>query len=73
MKKSTIILGAFILSVVVFSSCKKDYTCQCTYKDAFNSAQTISIEYKDVKKSDAKDACDNWSISGGTDFKCELK
>lgn len=73
MKKNYFLPAFFILSVVAFSSCKKDYTCECTYKDSFNAPQTISIEYKDVKKSDAKDACANWTISGGSDFNCELK
>lgn len=36
----------------MFTSCKKDYTCNCTMQGV-----SYPIELKDVKKSDAKDAC----------------
>lgn len=36
----------------MFTSCKKDYTCTCTV-----GTDSYAIPLKDVKKSDAKDAC----------------
>lgn len=73
MKKSSLVLGILMLTAIAFSSCKKDYTCECTFKDTLGAAQSATIEYKDAKKSDAEDACNAYNIPGGTDFKCELK
>ena len=73
MKKSSLVLGILMLTAIAFSSCKKDYTCECTYKDAFGASQTSTVDYKDAKKSDAEDACKAYNIPGGTDFNCELK
>lgn len=36
----------------MFTSCKKDYTCTCTMDNV-----NYPITLKDVKKKDAKDAC----------------
>lgn len=60
------VAGVFVLGM---SSCKKDYTCTCDV-----SGQKYTYELKDVKKKDAKNACDqvgsSWIIIGGTcDFK----
>ncbi|MBL7765846.1 MAG: hypothetical protein JNJ58_07130 [Chitinophagaceae bacterium] len=64
----------FILAVVAgaftMTSCKKDWTCECT-----NSTGTkTSIEITNVKKVDAKTACTAWNTtyaaSGGS---CSLK
>lgn len=60
-------IAAIALFAVAFTSCKKDYTCTCK-----NSAGVAStpVEYKNVKKSDAKKACDALStiaaINGGS-------
>jgi len=55
MKKGlTIILGAAFLMALGFTSCKKDYTCECTF-----TAPTpmISIPFEKSSKSDAEDGC----------------
>jgi hypothetical protein len=59
----------FVGGVAALTSCKKDYTCTCTV-----DGETYTYELKDVKKKDAKDACDAagslWILAGGTcDFK----
>ncbi len=42
--------------IFTFSSCKKDYICECTYSVS-NATQTISLNFEDMKKKDAEDAC----------------
>jgi hypothetical protein len=75
MKKILLFAGALAL-VLAFSSCKKDYTCECTYEVA---GTTTSAEYTfhDTKKG-AKDACDGKSVTenvGGMEitYKCAIK
>ena len=56
MKRLAFVAGAiFMLSL---ASCKKDYTCTCvTSVDGFDDV-TTTVEYTDVKKSDAEESCD---------------
>lgn len=49
--KKLFVLGA--LGVFALSSCKKDYTCECT-----TTGFTQAFEYKGVKKKDANETCD---------------
>jgi hypothetical protein len=69
MKKFTLAIAAF--GLISLASCKKDYTCTCT--DPADPTSNQNFTFKDVKKKDAKTACDTWnalySIDGG---KCEL-
>ena len=70
MKKVLLIAAVAGLSMV---SCKKDYTCTCTYNDG-SGTQTVTYQMKDVKKKDAKSTCNSlgslWIAAGGTcDFK----
>lgn len=57
------------VAVLALASCKKDYSCECTY-----DSNKYTYELKDVKKSDAKDACNaagnQWVLLGGS---CDLK
>lgn len=47
------IVSAFILTLSL-SSCKKDYTCECT----FTTTAPITIPLDNYSKKDAQDACD---------------
>jgi hypothetical protein len=73
MKKITLLAVAAL--AMTFASCKKDYTCTCTIPASGSSAAaTYTYELKDVKKKDAKDACNSvgsvWILAGGScDFK----
>ncbi len=40
------------------ASCRKDYTCTCTY-NAGSGNVTVPVIYDNVKKSDATEACEN--------------
>lgn len=67
MKK--VLLLAIVATAFGMTSCKKDYTCECTI-----GGQTSSSVMKNVKKADAKTACETLNtsakISGGS---CSLK
>ena len=73
MKKVLLSVAAFALVATTMTSCKKDYDCVCTYNDG-TSQQSITIPIKDVKKKDAKDACNSagsiYVLVGGT---CAIK
>jgi hypothetical protein len=73
LKMKKILLVAAVAALTL-PSCKKDYTCTCTYTPSGGTAATYTYEMKDVKKKDAKDACNTlgaaWIAGGGTcDFK----
>ena len=67
-------IAAVNVALVSLSSCKKDYSCSCTYTIEGIGEQTQTLALPDVKKKDAESACDTWkaqySTFGGT---CELK
>ena len=70
MKKVLLVAAVACFTLV---SCKKDYTCTCTVTSN-GTTQTYTYPLKDVKKKDAKSACNNagaaWITIGGTcDFK----
>lgn len=65
MKKIVALSAVAFMSIAMFTSCKKDYTCTCN----FNGVVT-DFQLKNVKKSDAKKACDVYKVAGAT---CELK
>jgi hypothetical protein len=67
MKKLSLLSIAALFVATTFTSCKKDYTCECTDK----IDNTVDkFEYKKVKKADAEDACNTtsalYSIGGGS-------
>ena len=67
-------VAVVVVAVVVastFASCKKDYTCECTY----GGAVIGTIKYKDTKKK-AKDACEASNStynSYGSGVSCSIK
>jgi hypothetical protein len=71
MKKLAFVFGVAFVAALAFSSCKKDYTCACTYK---LGEETINYEFeiKDAKKADAEAAC-TFTLVGATSVTCELK
>lgn len=72
--KKVIYVGAFLfLGSMALTSCKKDYTCDCTYKIAgMDAEQSYSFDIKDAKKKDAEDACD-YDLAGTQSMNCDLK
>lgn len=61
-------IAALVVLALGFTSCKKDYSCDCTVNGV-----TTKSPINDAKKKDAKEACDAanaiYSIGGGS---CEL-
>lgn len=73
MKKLSTILA--VVAVISLASCKKDYTCECTYTDSSgffdNSTSTITIN---GKKKDVEKSCDAFDYtSGTTSNSCKIK
>lgn len=57
------------LALLVLTSCKKDWTCECTSGD---TSGTTTI--KDMTRKDAKEECDKGDISiMGFKIECGLK
>lgn len=74
MKKVSIFAVALV-GVFAMSSCKKDYTCNCTYTNFDGEVVTVPTEIPDSKKKDAEDACDAASATYallGSGASCEL-
>ena len=72
MKKTITTIIAVVFIAASFTSCKKDYTCTCTYPS--NSALNSSFTYPKVTKSIATTDCNTEStsaaVAGGS---CALK
>jgi Ni/Co efflux regulator RcnB len=72
MKKLLLSIAAFALVATTMTSCKKEYTCECTVSGGGFSA-TASGTIKDTKKN-AKEECEkeNGTVSGVT-TSCKIK
>lgn len=71
MKK--IMFSALVLGLFAFSSCKKDYTCECT-TTVSGQQPTIVTSIVNGTKSEAKSSCENGSSSaGGFTINCVIK
>jgi len=72
--KKLLSIAAVTVALVSLSSCKKDYTCTCTFVEVGEPNYETNLTIPNVSKKDAKTACDNftttYSVAGGT---CELK
>lgn len=67
--KKIVLLAAVALSSVMYTSCKKNYTCICTV----NGNEVARKDLGKQKRSDAKSACDALYIMPGVVTKCELQ
>ncbi len=73
MKKIASIAAIALFGAMAMTSCKKDYTCTCTYNIA---GQTTSTDFSlgKQKKKDAEAACSaRVSTLAGTSVSCNLK
>lgn len=78
MKKQILFAAMGLFLVAGFTSCKKDYTCECTIttNDQFTSSSSTTIS--NSSKKDAKNSCDegNAVVTSGNikmETKCKLK
>lgn len=73
--KKIIFAGLSFLTLFAFSSCNKDYTCNCTFPGY--PAKDFSVKLESMRHNDAKVMCrdystfiDSTSLTSGT---CNLK
>ena len=59
MKKAFTLIAGIAFVAVLFTSCKKDYTCTCTITGGVSSSTTIN-----ASKKDATTACEAGTIAG---------
>ncbi|RYD57982.1 MAG: hypothetical protein EOP56_06840 [Sphingobacteriales bacterium] len=67
-------IAVIAIFAVGFTSCKKDYTCTCTWKVG-NETKTQASAFGKQKKGDANDACDALETTykmADPNAKCEL-
>lgn len=72
--KKVLFFAAALFVTVAFTSCKKDWTCSCSFSIA--GMPDVDNPILDAKKADAKDACDQLDATAklvDTGAKCELK
>lgn len=67
MKKSILFVAALL--AISFTSCKKDWTCECT--DSTGTVATSST-ISNSRKPEAKTACEAQNLLG-TGYNCSLK
>lgn len=75
MKKSMMIAVATLAMGALFTSCKKDHSCECTYKDASGATQVAGTGSFKASKSSAKKSCEalNTTYAQFTGVECKLK
>jgi hypothetical protein len=75
MKKILFVAAVALAGTIFLPSCKKDYTCVCTYDDMNGGTESVEVAMNNVKKKDAKDACSAMSINYSlfTGVECKLK
>lgn len=70
--KKLLVLGVVLGGMAAMTSCKKDYTCECTATGAGTSVSTSTTI--NGKKKDVKDACEKKSTTvAGITTSCKIK
>ncbi len=70
MKKSLLFAAAFALVATSFTSCKKDWTCEC--KEDSTGTVVSSVTISNSRQPEAKTACEAQNLAG-TGYNCSLK
>ena len=75
MKKGLLSLLALAALATSLTSCKKDFTCNCTYTDDDGTAVTIPATIEDSRRPEASLTCEAMEITYSIwdDAKCKLK
>ncbi len=73
MKNSILIIGTVLLFGFSLSSCKKEYTCSCTYDDGTNTGEAVYTLKE--KKKEVATRCDAYevAVNSTTTWECEVK
>jgi len=68
MRNTFLLLAAFLFIGMTTSSCKKDWTCECSDEDRTDS---VSYSFEALRKNDARSLCLEYqTVWGGT---CKVK
>lgn len=67
MKNLILLLAAFLLLSITTSSCKKDWTCECSTLDGSDS---VSFQLDGFRKNDANSKCREYGNVWG---QCEIQ
>lgn len=70
MKNLSILLASAALVAFSFTSCKKDYNCDCTYTWTDGTTTDYSYPLLKMKKGDAETACTAYAVSDA--YECTL-
>ncbi len=71
MKKINLIFPLLFITAMMFSSCAKEYACECDATTINMGVETYKI--KDTKRSEAKIKCDAYEDGRNGAVSCELK
>jgi hypothetical protein len=66
MKKFVLFVAA--AATLGLASCKKDWTCECTYTDSDGATQTTKTDINGKTKKDAEAQCEGKVSAGGVTF-----
>ena len=69
MKKPALAIIAIMAFTLVFSSCRKEYSCSCTRN---GGAVVFKFEYGKKSKKEAKAECHAKDEELGPNYKCEV-
>lgn len=72
MKKAVLSMAVMGLVAFGFTSCKKDYVCQCTYTTP-GASGTVSQTYENTTKADAQEQCNGYASANGTSLSCSIQ
>ncbi len=73
MKKVFCFFLSFILIILLLSSCKKTYTCECICTDGVGTTKTFLWETEKLRKKDAITECEEYFVLGWKTCDCNLK
>lgn len=72
MKKMT--MSALLLSVIVFGSCRRAYTCSCSSSTGGSTSVVTETKLSKQSLKDARTECDKGDAKLGTlETECEIK
>jgi hypothetical protein len=75
MKKISILLASVAIVAFTFTSCKRDYSCDCDYSYNGGDAYSYSFDIFKATQDDAEEACalsEDQLNSAGYESNCEL-
>ena len=71
MKKTILLIPVFVITIFTFSSCAKEYACECDATSINMGVETYKI--RDTKRSEAKTKCEAYEEGRNGAVSCALK